>query len=365
MATVSGNSADFRRLVLSFVLVVVAGFGGPSTAQSLLRVGVILPLTGPLASEAQEALAAIEDELRQARLPFVVHDDRGATDGTLRGVQQLVYEERVAVLIGPLSAGPAEILASKSDRRDAPVLSLASLSRDAALRLGKLNVSMVTFSSVPRAQLQALEQSGSVKAPRRLSVVSFSQAASMYADEVVASLGQVLPRQEAPLRVPLSRREDVMDFADVLQKTGVELVLGTVTEPIADELVTRFRRSGSKTAVIVLSPPRVSQRARVAARLVAAAAAKRASTPREIMQSIEGSPLYDKDLRNISLNWTVTEYRSSFSKMVVKTTDETRPCVCNSADGEVFRRCDCLRDEECQVEQGRDHCKVSCRRPAR
>ena len=348
--------------VLTVALTILVAVSGPAGAQPNFRIGVVLPLTGPLAVEGQAALGAIVDELRRANLAFEVRDDRGAPEGAVQAFDELLFKARTDVVIGPLTTANTEAMVGKRDLRGTVVMSLAILSRDATLRLGKSSPAVVTFSSVPPAQLRALEQFGKGLSARRVSLVSFSQAGAVYADEVAAPLGAMLPRQEAPLRSPLSRPEDVFAFIAQAEKSRVDLILGTVLDPIADELVKQLRQSESRASLIVFSPPGTTQRARMAARLVAAAGAQRAATSQDVLAFVQRSPLWDRDFRNISLNWRITEFRSTFSKTAMKPSTETHSCTCNSTDGLVFRQCDCLKDEKCDIVQARDTCKVGCKR---
>jgi hypothetical protein len=219
---------------------------------------------------------------------------------------------------------------------------------------------VVTFSSVTQEQLRALERHSADARPRRVSLVSFSQAGSVYADEIAASVGSFLPRQEAPLRSPLSRPEDVSEFVGLVQKARVDLVLGAVAEPIADHVVEQLRRIDSIRAIL-FSPPRVALRARIAARLVVTALREAPGDPRRILDLIQRSPLVDRDFRTVALNWNVTDIRSKYATIELKSID-TYPCTCASQDGQVVRRCECLKDERCEKAEARDTCKVGCRR---
>ena len=367
-----------RRLHWLFAVLVLATASvagrGPGTAQPVVRVGVLLPLSGPLAAEGMEALRAIEAELRGARVGYVVQDDRGALFEALVAIDRLVQRERVTAIIGPITSAPTEALAMKHDPGAAVIFSLATSTRDMGMRLAKSNPSVVTFSSISREDLNALAKKiGEKGRPRRVGLVVSSSGASTYVDEIVAALGDSLPRHEAPLRALLSRPEDVVEFVTGLNRTGVDLIIGTVSEPIANELIREMRRARATASAVVFSPPSLAQRGRVAARLLAAAASgSPAPSPRQILDVIRRSSLYDESFHTVLVNWTVTNFGLQLSQDSFgtsreanpSTSRETSPCVCRSKDGMMSRRQDCLRAGECRQSEADGICQVACPSPS-
>lgn len=111
-----------RRTILSGMLgLALAGSTSAlALAQEALKIGLILPMTGPFASTGRQIDAAVKLFLAQQgavhggrRLEVVLKDDTGNADQTRRLAQELVVNDRVAVLAGfgltPLAMATAQI----------------------------------------------------------------------------------------------------------------------------------------------------------------------------------------------------------------------------------------------------------------
>lgn len=94
--------------------------GAAAGAQEAVKVGLILPMTGPFASTGRQIDAAVKLFLAQngavhggRRIEIVLKDDTGNADTTRRLAQELVVNDRVAVLAGfgltPLALATAQI----------------------------------------------------------------------------------------------------------------------------------------------------------------------------------------------------------------------------------------------------------------
>jgi branched-chain amino acid transport system substrate-binding protein len=92
----------------------------PTLAQETVRIGLILPMTGPSASTGREIEAAARLYMQQngtivagKTVELIVRDDTGVADVTKRLAQELVVKDKVAVLAGfgltPLAAAVAPI----------------------------------------------------------------------------------------------------------------------------------------------------------------------------------------------------------------------------------------------------------------
>jgi branched-chain amino acid transport system substrate-binding protein len=111
-----------RRTFLSatFGLALAAGVSGGVMAQEAVKIGLILPMTGPFASTGKQIDAAVKLFLAQngsvhggKRLEIILKDDTGNADTTRRIAQELVVNDGVAVLAGfgltPLALATAQI----------------------------------------------------------------------------------------------------------------------------------------------------------------------------------------------------------------------------------------------------------------
>src|SRR3712207_2955012 len=95
-----------RRTFLGAAAAVLA-FGGAASAQETLKIGLILPMTGPFASTGRQIEAAARlymqqkgDTVAGKKLQLIVKDDTGVADVTKRLAQELIVQEKVSVLAG-------------------------------------------------------------------------------------------------------------------------------------------------------------------------------------------------------------------------------------------------------------------------
>src|SRR5690349_8195304 len=80
---------------------------GAAWAQETIKIGLILPMTGPFASTGRQIEAAVKlymqqngDTVAGRKIQLVLKDDTGTADVTRRIAQELIANERVTVLAG-------------------------------------------------------------------------------------------------------------------------------------------------------------------------------------------------------------------------------------------------------------------------
>jgi branched-chain amino acid transport system substrate-binding protein len=80
---------------------------GAASAQETIKVGLILPMTGPFASTGRQIEAAAKlymqqkgDTVAGKKIQLIVKDDTGTADVTKRLAQELIVQEKVSVLAG-------------------------------------------------------------------------------------------------------------------------------------------------------------------------------------------------------------------------------------------------------------------------
>ena len=98
------------RLISAIVAVLFAmAFAGapPSRAQDVVKIGLIVPLTGPFASTGKQLVAGARlymqlhgDVAAGKKIELVIKDDAGSPDLTKRLAQELVVNDKVAILAG-------------------------------------------------------------------------------------------------------------------------------------------------------------------------------------------------------------------------------------------------------------------------
>lgn len=110
-----------RRILKSFLgLGLLAALAAPAIAQDTVKVGLILPMTGPFASIGKQVDFGVKLFLAQNPGPFggkkieVIHkDDTGNADVTRRLAQEFVVNDKVAFLAGfgltPLALAAAQV----------------------------------------------------------------------------------------------------------------------------------------------------------------------------------------------------------------------------------------------------------------
>src|SRR5918993_1620727 len=90
--------------------------GAPALAQETLKIGLILPMTGPFASTGRQIEAAAKlymqqkgDTVAGKKIQLIVKDDTGVADVTKRLAQELIVNDKIAVMagFGPTPPAPA------------------------------------------------------------------------------------------------------------------------------------------------------------------------------------------------------------------------------------------------------------------
>ncbi|WP_262265566.1 ABC transporter substrate-binding protein [Microvirga yunnanensis] len=96
------------------------GLTGAALAQEPLKIGLILPMTGPFASTGRQIEAAAKlymqqngDTVAGKKIQLIVKDDTGTADVTKRLAQELIVNDKIAVMAGfgltPLALAPAPL----------------------------------------------------------------------------------------------------------------------------------------------------------------------------------------------------------------------------------------------------------------
>jgi branched-chain amino acid transport system substrate-binding protein len=111
-----------RRKFLSAACLVLGGLAGiPAMAQDAVKIGLILPMTGPFASTGRQVEAGVKaymalngETVAGKKVEIVLRDDAGVADQTRRIAQELVVNDGVKMLMGfgltPLAMSVAPVL---------------------------------------------------------------------------------------------------------------------------------------------------------------------------------------------------------------------------------------------------------------
>ena len=98
----------------------VLALTGAASAQETIKIGLILPMTGPFASTGRQIEAAAKlymqqkgDTVAGKKIQLIVKDDTGTADVTKRLAQELIVNDKIAVMAGfgltPLALAPAPL----------------------------------------------------------------------------------------------------------------------------------------------------------------------------------------------------------------------------------------------------------------
>ena len=191
---------------------------GPAQAQDTVKVGVILPMTGPSASTGKQIEGAIKLWQQQTggkaggkKIEVVIKDDAGVADTTRRLAQELVVNDKVVALAGfgltPLALATAPI----ATQSKTPMVVMAAAT------------SMITESSpyivrtsftLPQAAVSIAEWAAKNKIKKVVTLVTDfgpgNDAEKFFVSQFQLNGGVVADKLRTPLRSP--------DFAPVLQK---------------------------------------------------------------------------------------------------------------------------------------------------
>ena len=206
-----------RRQVIA--LPALAALGAPAFAQSdTVKVGVILPITGQQASTGRQIDAAIKLFMAQnpgkvagKKIEVIVKDDAGIPDTTRRLAQELVVNEKVAVIAG-FGLTPCALAAAPiATQSKTPLIVMAAGTSSITEASPFVTRTSVTL---PQVAVAMAEWSNKNKIKKVMTLVSDYgpgiDAERFYADRVTLNGGTVVEKLRTPLRSP--------DFAPVLQK---------------------------------------------------------------------------------------------------------------------------------------------------
>ncbi|MFM2068247.1 MAG: hypothetical protein RLZZ584_3156 [Pseudomonadota bacterium] len=187
-----------------------------------LKIGLILPMTGPFASTGKQIEAATKLWLAQngatvagRKVELILKDDAGVADTTRRLAQELVVNDKVVALAGfgltPLALAAAPV----ATQGKTPLVVMAA----ATSSITEASPYIVRTSfTLPQAAIGIADWAAKNKVKRVVSLVADYgpgiDAEKWFAERFTAGGGTVIDKLRTPLRSP--------DFSPVLQKTRDE-----------------------------------------------------------------------------------------------------------------------------------------------
>jgi branched-chain amino acid transport system substrate-binding protein len=95
------------RLLIAAMVACVMWPSHQANAQDTVKVGLVIPLTGPFSSTGRQVVAGARLYIQQQgtivegrKIELIVRDDGGAPDGAKRIAQELIVNDKVNVLAG-------------------------------------------------------------------------------------------------------------------------------------------------------------------------------------------------------------------------------------------------------------------------
>jgi branched-chain amino acid transport system substrate-binding protein len=205
----------YRRTLLAFA---AAALALPVLAQETVKIGLILPMTGPFASTGRQIDAAVKLYLAQnsatvagKTIEVILKDDASVADTTRRLAQELVVNDKVAVLAGfgltPLALATAPI----ATQSKTPMVVMAAAT--SSITEASPYVVRTSFT-LPQAAVGIAEWAAKNKVRKVVTLVTDYgpgiDAEKFFKSQFQLNDGQVLAEIRSPLRSP--------DFAPFLQK---------------------------------------------------------------------------------------------------------------------------------------------------
>ena len=192
---------------------------GRAQAQNdTVKIGVILPMTGPQASTGRQIDAAVKLFMAQnggkvagKKYEVIVKDDAGVPDTTRRLAQELVVNDKVAVIAG-FGLTPCALAAAPiATQSKTPLVVMAAGTSSITEASPFVTRTSVTLPQVAVGMAEWSNKNGIKKVMTLVADYGPGiDAEKYYADRVTLNGGNVLEKLRTPLRSP--------DFAPVLQK---------------------------------------------------------------------------------------------------------------------------------------------------
>jgi branched-chain amino acid transport system substrate-binding protein len=210
------DQAIWFRRVAQFVL--FAGLAGAAMAQDVVKVGLILPMTGPFASTGKQIDTAVKLYVQRngasvagKKIEVILKDDGGVADTTRRLAQELVVNEKVQFLAGfgltPLALATAPI----ATQGKVPMIVMSAAT---SIITEQSPFIVRTSFTLPQVTIGMADWAAKNKIRKVVSLVSDYgpgiDAETAFKGRFTAAGGQIV----AELRVPLANP----DFAPFLQR---------------------------------------------------------------------------------------------------------------------------------------------------
>jgi branched-chain amino acid transport system substrate-binding protein len=207
----------FRRL-LTIATLALAAFAGTAVAQDVVRIGLILPMTGPFASTGRQIDGAVRLFMQQnggtvagKKVEIILKDDAGTADTTRRIAQELVVNDKVNILAGfgltPLALATVPI----ATQAKVPMVVMAAATSSITEQSPYVIRAGFTLPQITTPMAEWAAKNGIKKVVTIVSDFGPGiDAETWFKNRFTADGGQVVAELRVPLRNP--------DFAPFLQR---------------------------------------------------------------------------------------------------------------------------------------------------
>ena len=245
-----------RRALVGLLAGALTIFGaGMAHAQETIRIGFSAPITGPFAVYGKQMQSALKlfierngSTVAGKKIEVIVRDDAGVPDQAKRVAQELVVNEKVAILAGYLPTPTALAVAPIATEAKIPLVAMGIASSIITERSPYI---VRTFFTLPQVTVPMAQWAIKNGIQRVVTLVSDYtpglEAEKAFVDEFKAGGGEIIQSLRVPLQSP--------DFAPFLQRARdakPQAVFVWVPGSQASPLLRQFGERGMQTAGIKL-----------------------------------------------------------------------------------------------------------------
>lgn len=177
-------------------------------AQDVIKIGLSAPLTGPFAENGKQMIAAAklfteenDSTVAGHKIQLITRDDAGIPDQARRIAQELVVNEKVAVLAGYNPTPPALAVAPIATEARIPVIVVGAVASSITQRSPYIVRTMYAQSQVTVPMAQWAAKNGIKRVVTLVSDYSPGlDAEKAFIDEFTADGGQIVEAERVPLQ---------------------------------------------------------------------------------------------------------------------------------------------------------------------
>lgn len=365
--------------LICLVCTVATGFN--AVAAQRLKIGLLLPLTGPAAVDIERVVRIFTSSIErfEDRAELVIRDTTRRPEVAIRSFQQLVLQDKVDFVVGPIFAGTSLGVIEAAGKLETPLLVLAS---DFTGRLEKAyrdSKWAIGFGRLPQSQFSVIKAELAAQSARasggEISVLGLGSLA----DEVHAMVNANKPTGATiigPMYPSSFQPADLNQFFFNIRKS--RLIIGLSGLRVANALYGRFSEQRSDSSMILFQAPPLTTRAYVMGRLVDHSLSQIGEFEFErgsFMAAARGFERFVNDRGSLELNYSMVMYSASDeaegqsgkaaeqqrgNRSNDTQSSSTEVCSCRDSNEKLKNCIDCMPNTCKKDNDGTDSCTTSC-----